>query len=78
MSPAVSAALNTESGGKAGKWKENDMAGYDGFSQSNNAVDAENAGLLTASGIVRRIGHGATAAGVMIRPERTFPLNDNY
>jgi len=40
------------------------MAGYDGYSKSNNAIDAENAGLLTASGVARRIGHGATAAGV--------------
>lgn len=40
------------------------MAGYCEFSKSNNAIDAENAGMLTASAIAKRIGHGATAAGV--------------
>ena len=46
------------------------MAGYDGFSKSNNAVAAENAGMLTASAVARRIGHGATAAGVKSVLER--------
>lgn len=40
------------------------MSGYNGFSKSNNAIDAENQGLLTASQVAKRISHGATAAGV--------------
>jgi len=40
------------------------MAGYDEYSKSNNAVAAEDAGLLTASQVAKRIGHGATATGV--------------
>jgi hypothetical protein len=43
------------------------MAGYaDDFSKSNNALDAEARGLMTASAIARKIGHGATAAGVKV------------
>ena len=40
------------------------MAGYSGFSKSNNAIDAENSGLMTAGVIAKKIGKGATAAGV--------------
>ena len=40
------------------------MAGYYGYSKSNNAVIAEENGLQTAGGIAKMIGRGATAAGV--------------
>jgi hypothetical protein len=40
------------------------MAGYDGYSQLNNAIEAERAGLMIASDVARVIGRGATAAGV--------------
>ena len=36
------------------------MAGYDGFSKSNNAIDAEDRGLMNASSVAKRI--GVTAA----------------
>jgi hypothetical protein len=40
------------------------MAGYDGFSMSNNAVDAYESGRMPASKIAKKIGRGATARGV--------------
>lgn len=40
------------------------MAGYCGYSKSNNALDAEAQGKMTASALARKIGGGATAAGV--------------
>jgi len=40
------------------------MAGYNGYSKSNNAIEAEERGLMTASAIANIVGHGATAAGV--------------
>ena len=40
------------------------MAGYIEFSKSVNAALAEDRGLLTATALARRIGGGATAAGV--------------
>lgn len=40
------------------------MAGYNEYSKSNNAIAAENAGLMTASAVARLIGYGATAMGV--------------
>jgi len=40
------------------------LPGYSNFSKSNNAVEAENAGLFSASKIAKIIGGGATAAGV--------------
>lgn len=40
------------------------MAGYDGFSMSNRAREAYERGCLPASKLAKRIGGGATAAGV--------------
>ena len=40
------------------------MAGYDGYSKSNNALNAEYEGKMTASALAKHIGHGATAKGV--------------
>jgi len=46
------------------------MAGYDGFSMSNNARRAYDRGEAPASKIAQRIGRGATAKGVraVLRP----------
>lgn len=40
------------------------MAGYDGYSMSNNARAARQQGRVPASVLARQIGRGATAAGV--------------
>ena len=40
------------------------MAGYCGYSKSNNALQAESEGKVTASELAKRIGKGATAAAV--------------
>ena len=40
------------------------MAGYSGFSMSNNAVAARGEGKFPATDLAREIGRGATAAGV--------------
>lgn len=40
------------------------MAGYHGYSKSNNAIEAERSGKMTATALAKWIGGGATAAGV--------------
>jgi len=40
------------------------MAGYEGFSKSNNAIEAESSGLFPASKIAKKLGHGITPQGI--------------
>ena len=56
------------------------MAGYDGFSKSNNAIEAEHHGLMTASAVAKLIGHGATAAGVaaVLKPAEWHHTSKHY
>ena len=56
------------------------MSGYDGFSKSNNALDAENRGLSTAYAVAKHIGHGATAAGVkaVLKPSEWHHTSKMY
>ena len=56
------------------------MAGYNGHSKSNNAIEAEHRGLMTASAVAKLIGHGATAAGVVavLRPAEWHHTSKMY
>lgn len=78
--------LKSERGGNAAKQTaptgagRETMAGYSGFSMSNNAVAAYESGMLPASKLAARIGRGATAAGVaaVLMPSEWHHTSKNY